>query len=137
MKRVLAIALGVVVGCAGASYTVSSTADVPTPVADVFACLRQQIQTVGYRQRSLDVDEHRVSAQRYDDTVRRPDVHFRRMVDVLEFQVGAGPSGGSSIKVESKTFAEYMSQQGQTLEQEATSESVRATGEAVLAACGQ
>jgi hypothetical protein len=136
MKRMLVIALGVSVGCAGTSYTISSAADVPSPVADAFACLRQQIQTVGYSQRSLDVVEHRVTAQRFDDTVQRPDVHFRRMVDVLEFQVGAGPSGGSSIKVESKTFAEYMSQQGRTFEQEATSESVRATGQAVLAACG-
>lgn len=135
LKRVLLIALGLGVACAHGSYTVRAAAVVPSPVDDVFACLRQQIQVIGYRQRSLDVDAHRVAAQRFNETVRRPDVHFRHLVDVLEFEVQADPSGGTAIRVDSKTFAEYASPQGQTFVQEEASDSVRAAGQAVLAVC--
>lgn len=135
MKRILLVTLGAGLGCAAASYTVSSSATTPTPVAGTFACLRQQAESLGYHQRSLDVEEHRLAVQRQDYSVHRADVHFRRLVDVLEFEVRAGSAGGSAITMAAKTFAEYMSQQGQTFEQEATSDSVRAAGQAMLAAC--
>lgn len=137
MRWVFVLAVGVTVACAGGSFTASSSATVPTPVSDVFACLRQQIQSVGYHQRSLDVDAHRLAAQRSNASVHRPDVHFRRLVDVLEFEVLPDSSGGSSIRAASKTFAEYASQQGQTFVQEEASDSVRAAGQAVLAACSR
>ncbi len=136
MRRMVVVVLGVGLACAAGSFTVSSSATAPTPVAGTFACLRQQAESLGYHQRSLDVQEHRLAVQRQDYSVHRPDVHFRRLVDVLEFEVRAGSSGGSEITMDAKTFAEYMSQQGQTFEQEATSDSVRAAGQGMLAACG-
>jgi hypothetical protein len=67
---------------------------------------------------------------------RRPDVRFRRAVDELEIEVRSDSGGRSWIVVSSRTFAEYMTERGQTLVQEAASDSVQAAGQAVLAACG-
>lgn len=128
--------LGLAVACAGASYTVTATAPAPKPAADVYACVRAGITPIGYTQTSYDVDGHRLTARRYNDTVRRPDVRFRRMVDELEIEVRPDSGGRSAIVISSRTFAEYMTERGQTLVQEAASDSVQAAGQAVVAACG-
>lgn len=130
-------ALGLAIACASASYTVTATAAAPKPVADVYACIRAGIAPIGYSQTSYDVDAHRLTARRYDETVHRPDVRFRRMVDELEIEVRPDSSGRSAIVVSSRTFAEYVTERGQTFVQEAASDSVRAAGQAVLAACGR
>lgn len=135
MKRwfIPAVVLGS--GCGGASYTATSTAATPSPVADVFQCVREHLPTVSFKQTSFDVDAHRVTAQRYNDAVQRPDVRFRRIVDVLEFDIHPDSSGRTTIVVQSKTLAEYMTERGQTFVQEAASDSVRVAGQTVLAAC--
>lgn len=128
--------LGLAIGCAGSSYTVTATAPAPKPVADVFTCVRAGITPIGYTQSSYDLEAHRLTARRYDDTIRRPDVRFRRMVDELEIEVRPDSGGRSAIVVSSRTFAEYVTERGQTLIQEAASDSVQAAGQALVAACG-
>ena len=128
--------LGLAIACAGSSYTVTTTAPTPKPVADVYACVRAGITPIGYTQASYDVESHRLTARRYDETVHRPDVRFRRMVNELEIEVRPDSGGQSAIVVSSRTFAEYMTERGQTLVQEAASDSVQAAGKALLAACG-
>src|SRR5215467_13802022 len=129
--------VGLAIACAGASYTVMSRAATPKPVADVYACIRAGIGPIGYTQTSYDVDAHRLTARRYNDAVHRPDVRFRRMVDELEIEVRPDSTGQSAIVVSSRTFAEYMTDRGQTLIQEAASDSVRAAAQTVLASCGR
>ncbi len=129
--------VGLAIACTSATYTVTTKAATPTPVADVFACVRAGISPIGYTQTSYDVDAHRLTARRYNEAVRRPDVRFRRMVDVLEVEVRPDTGGRSAVVVASKTFAEYMTERGQTLVQEAASDSVQAAGQAVLAACAR
>jgi len=129
--------VGLAIACASSSYTVTTTAAVPKPVADVYACLRAAITPIGYTQTSYDVASHRLTARRYNETVRRPDVRFRRMVDELEIEVRPDSGGRSAIGVAARTFAEYMTERGQTLVQEAASDSVQAAGQAVFAACGR
>ena len=137
MKRVFLLAVAALgVGCGAPSYTITATAATPTPVLDVFSCVRTRLEPLEFRQSSLDVDMHRVTARRYDETVRRPDVKFRRMVDVLEIEVQAGATGQTALVVQSKTLAEYFTERGPTLEQETTSERARAAGQSVLDACG-
>jgi hypothetical protein len=127
--------LGLAIACASASYTVMATAPTPKPVADVYACVRAGITPIGYTQTSYDVDSHRLTARRYNEAVHRPDVRFRRMVDELEIEVRPDSGGRTAIVVSSRTFAEYMTERGQTLVQEAASDSAQAAGQAVLAAC--
>jgi len=129
--------LAVVIGCASPSFTVTSAAATPKPVADAYACIRAGIGPIGYTQTSYDVDAHRLTARRYNEAVRRPDVRFRRMVDELEIEVRPDSTGKSAIVVSSRTFAEYMTERGQTLIQEAASDSVRAAAQTVLASCGR
>ena len=128
---------GLAIACAAASYTVMTTRPAPRPVADVYACIRAGIAPIGYAQTSFDVEAHRLTAHRYNETVRRPDVRFRRMVDELEFEVRPDSGGRSVMVVSARTFAEYMTERGQTLVQEAASDSVQAAGQAVFAACGR
>jgi hypothetical protein len=128
--------LGLAIACASASYTVTATAPTPKPVADVFTCVRAGITPIGYTQTSYDLQAHRLTARRYDDTIRRPDVRFRRMVDELEIEVRPDSGGRSAIVVSSRTFAEYMTERGQTLVQEAASDNAQAAGQMVLTSCG-
>ena len=128
--------IGLAIACASTSYTVTATAATPKPVADVYACVRAGIAPIGYTQTSYDVDAHRLTARRFNEATHRPDVRFRRMVDELEIDVRADSTGRSAITVASRTFAEYMTERGQTLVQETASDSVLAAGQAVLAACG-
>lgn len=136
MRYQALLPMGLAIACASTSYTVTWTAAAPRPVTDVYACVRTGIAPIGYTQTSYDVDAHRLTARRYNEAAHRPDVRFRRMVDELEIEVRPDPTGRSAIVVSSRTFAEYMTERGQTLVQEAASDSVRAAGQAVLAACG-
>jgi len=129
--------IGLAIACAGSSYTVTATAPTPKPVADVYTCVRAGITPIGYTQSSFDVEAHRLTARRYNETVRRPDVRFRRMVDELEIEVRPDTGGRSAILVSSRTYAEYMTERGQTMVQEAASDSVQAAGRAILASCGR
>ena len=114
----------------------TATGTAPKPVTDVYACTRAGIAPSGYTQTSYDVDAHRLTARRYDETVRRPDVRFRRMVDELEIEVRSDSAGRSAITVSARTFAEYITERGATLVQEAASDGVRAAAQALVAACG-
>jgi len=134
MKYCCFLALGLGMGC-GTSLTVTATAATPTPVADVFTCVRSGLAPIGYTQTSYDVDAHRLTARHYNDNARRPDVRFRRMVDELEIEVRPDTTGRSALVVKSRTFAEYMTERGQTFVQEAASDSVRTAGQAVLVDC--
>ena len=137
MARFLLPAVSVFgIGCGAASYTMIATAASPTPVSDVFRCVRERIPQIGFSQSSVDVDEHRVSAQRYNEAARRPDVRFRRLVDVLEIDVRADTTGETTLVVQSKTFAEYVTERGQTFLQESASERARTAGQSVLDSCG-
>ena len=129
--------IGLAIACAGSSYTVTATVPTPKPVADVYTCVRAGITPIGYTQSSFDVEAHRLTARRYNETVRRPDVRFRRMVDELEIEVRPDTGGRSAILVSSRTYAEYMTERGQTLIQEAASDSVQAAGRAILVSCGR
>ena len=73
-------------GCAGTLYlTLGGTS--PRPPAEVFDCVRAQIPVLGYTQTSVDVDEHRVTARKYDWETRSADTQFRRMVERLSIEL--------------------------------------------------
>ncbi|MGH7539053.1 MAG: hypothetical protein ACREMF_10475 [Gemmatimonadales bacterium] len=138
ISRSLLLGLAVLgIGCGGRSLTVAVTAATPTPVPDVFSCVRASLQPIGYRQSSLDVDAHRVTARRNDETARRADVRFRRTVDEIEIEVRADATGQTALEVQSKTFSEYFTERGPTFVQEETSDGARRAGQAVLEACGR
>ncbi len=122
-------------GCGGAmTTTLTGTSPVPTP--DAFACVRGQLKALDFRQSSLDNNENRVTARQYDETVRRPDVSFRRLVDRLEIEVAPGADGAvTTLTVKASTFAELTTQRGPTEVQERTSERARTAAEAIVKKC--
>ena len=98
----------------------------------------EQLKAVGFGQTSYDVDELRLTARKFDETQRRPDVQFRRMVDRLEIQVAPGAGDAvTNITVDAKTFAEYTTHRGPTEEQEKTSTTARAAAQTILQKCSQ
>jgi len=116
--------------------TVSGTSPIPAP--DAFTCVRDQIKAVGFTQSSYDTDRLRVTARKFDESQRRPDVQFRRMVDRLEIEVAPGSGNAvTNITVDAKTFAELTTHRGPTEEQEKTSETARAAAQTILQKCSQ
>ena len=108
------------------------------PAPDAFECLRNQLKSVGFAQTSYDADEMRITARKYDETVRRPDVTFRRLVDRLEMQVAPGTGDAiTNIAVDAKTFAEYNTHRGPTEEQEKTSTTAQTAAQTLIQKCSQ
>jgi hypothetical protein len=106
------------------------------PAPDAFACVRDQVKAVKFTQSSYDTDALRINARKFDETVRRPDVTFRRLVDRLEIQVQPGSGAEMSrIQVEAKTFGEFVNQRGPTEVQEATSDTARAAAQTIIDKC--
>jgi hypothetical protein len=136
-KRYLLITL-LTAGCGGGQMTSSFTAASPSPTPDVFQCVRNQLKANRYDQTSIDVNENRLTARKYDETVRRPDVTFRRLVDRLEIDVAPGAGGDSvtTLSIKARTFAENATQRGPTETQERTSETARAASQTIIDKCG-
>lgn len=124
-------------GCGG-QQTSSLTAASPSPAPDVFACARKQLKAVRFDQTSYDLADYRLTARKYDETVRRPDVTFRRLVDRLEISVapGAGGDSVSVLSVNARTFGETVNQRGPTETQENTSETARKAAQTIVDKCG-
>jgi len=123
--------------CGGPSFTATLTAASPAPVPDVFACARSQLGVLGYRQSSIDVDEHRVTGRRVDETVRRPDTRFRRVIDQLEIEVGPQSTGETGLTIQAKTLGEYVGQVGFIEQLEEASDGVQAAAQSIVQACGR
>lgn len=125
-------------GCAGGSLTTTATQPSPAAAPDAFSCVRKQLGAVGFSQTSYDAERLRVAARRFDETQRRPDTQFRRMVDRLEIEVAPGTGEAlSTITVEASTFAELTTQRGPTEVQERASETARAAADTILRECGR
>jgi hypothetical protein len=125
-------------GCGGAVRTTSLTGTSPAPAPDAFECLRNQLKPVGFAQTSYDTDELRITARKYDETTRRADVTFRRLVDRLEITVAPGTGDAvTNIAVDAKTFAEYNTHRGPTEEQEQTSTTARSAAQTLIQKCSQ
>lgn len=121
--------------CAGAALASTLSRTTPVPPPDAFACVQKELKQVGFAQTSYDTDELRVTARKFNESARRPDVQFRRLVDRIEVQVSPEADGTTRLTAEAATFAELTTQRGPTEEQEKTSETARAAAEAVLQHC--
>ena len=130
-------ALGLLAACSNAPLATTLTASSPSPAPDVFQCVRNQIKALEFDQSSIDVNEHRLNAKRYDEITRRPDVQFRRIVDRLEIE--AEPASGNAVttlKVTPRTFGEYTTQRGPTETQERTSQAAQEAAQKLIERCG-
>lgn len=129
--------LPLLAGCGARSMNATYDASTATPAPDVFQCLRERIPKVGFTQTSYDLDEQRLTAQRYDNKARRPDVQFRRMVDRLEFDVSPGTEGVvTKVTATATTYAELTTQRGPTEEQEKPSKAVTEAAQTLIDQCG-
>jgi hypothetical protein len=121
----------------GCAKTTSAPASARTSAGpdETFACVKKQIGALGYKQTSIDVDKHRISASKIDPKARRADTQFRRVLDKLEVEVAAEADGQTSIKATGHTFAEYTTQRGPTEVEEKASDEVRSATQQLLERC--
>jgi hypothetical protein len=131
------VALSILAGCSNAPYATALTASSPSPASDVLQCARNQLKAIRFDQTSIDVEDHRLTARKFDETARRADVQFRRMVDRLEIEAAPASDGLTTVKVTPRTFAEYTTQRGPTEVQEKTSTTAQAAAETLLQKCSQ
>jgi hypothetical protein len=135
--RVAALVAGLI-GCVGGSLSTRLDGTSPAPAPDAFTCVRDQLKAVGFTQNSFDTEELRVTARKFDETQRRPDTQFRRMVDRLTVEVAPATGGPlTNITIDASTFAELTTQRGPTEVQENTSKTARAAAETILQKCSQ
>jgi hypothetical protein len=100
-----------------------------------FDCVKQQLKELGYRQSSIDVDAHRITATKIDDKTRRADTQFRRMLNKIDVEVAPQANGQTGIAVKGRTFAEYTTQRGPTEVEEKPSNEVRTAQQQLLERC--
>jgi hypothetical protein len=132
-RRFLA-GLVALVGCAHAFATPTEVRTSAAPET-VFACVKRQLDTLGYKQSSIDTDELRVNATKIDLKSRRSDTQFRRVLNKLQVDVDAGADGQTSLKVLPRTFAEYTTQRGPTEVEEKSSDAVKSDAQRLMEAC--
>jgi hypothetical protein len=122
-------------GCGGTLYLAANGRSARPP-EEVFDCVKTQVPALGYTQTSLDVEDHRMSARRYDPQGRVADSRFRRMIDRLVIEVRTPTEGGALLKVEGHTFAELATQRGPTEIEQSASPGVKEAAQKLLEACG-
>ena len=131
------VALCVLSACSNPPLATTLTAASPSPAPDVFTCARGQLKAIDFTQSSVDVADQRLTARKYDETARRPDTQFRRVIDRLEIQAVPGTGQAvTALTVKASTYAEYTTQRGPTEEQEKTSETARKAAETIIERCG-
>jgi hypothetical protein len=124
--------------CVGGSLTSTTNQASPAAAPDAFSCVRDQLKAIDFSQTAYDAERLWVTAARFDESQRRPDTQFRRIVDRLEIEVA--PSTGeaiSTIRVQASTFAELTTQRGPTEIQEKASERARNAAQTILQKCSQ
>ena len=102
---------------------------------EAFECVKRQMNELGYKQTSVDVDQRRISGTKIDMKSRRSDSQFRRILDKLEVEVAPHADGQTSIEVRGRTFAEYTTQRGPTEVEEKASDEVQAATRQILERC--
>jgi hypothetical protein len=122
------------VGCSRSYSTPVSTRTSAGP-EEAFDCIKSQLADLGYKQTSIDVDEHRISAVKIDMQSRRPDTQFRRILHRIEVEVAAEAGGQTEIQVRPHTFAEYTTQRGPTEVEENPADEVKTNAEQLLERC--
>ena len=129
--------VGAMLVLAACSQPYAAPASVRTAAGpdDTFACVRKQIAALGYKQSSIDVDEHRITANKIDLTSRRPDTQFRRIIDKIEVDVSPQSDGQTSLDVKARTFAEYTTHRGPTEVEEKPSAAVQESTKQLLDRC--
>jgi hypothetical protein len=132
--RLLVAAALLLSGCSQRFSTPVSARTSAGPT-ETFDCVKEQLAALGYKQTSIDVDEHRLSGVKYDLKSRRADTQFRRIVHRVEADVAAEADGRTSIEIRPHTFAEYTTQRGPTEVEEKASEEVRTDAQLLLERC--
>jgi len=123
------------VGC-GSTLYLAANGRSPRPPVEVFDCVKSQIPVLGYTQTSIDVENHRITARKYDREARFADSRFQRMIERLTIEVGSSAEGGAHLRIGAHTFAELATQRGPTEIEQDASPAVRAAAQALLEACG-
>ena len=132
------VALCMLAACSNAPLARTLTASSPSPAPDVFQCARDQLKAIRFDPSSIDLDARRLTARRYDEKARRPDVQFRRVIDRLEIEaVPSADAGVTTLEITARTFGEYTTQRGPTENEEKTSETALSAAQTILQKCSQ
>ena len=135
MHHRVSVGAVLVLGACAKQYAEPASIRTAAGPDETFECVKRQLVAMGYKQSSVDVDEHRVNASKIDLNIRRPDTQFRRMLDKLEVDVSPQSDGQTSIDVQSRTFAEYTTHRGPTEVEEKPSAGVRESAKRLLDRC--
>lgn len=131
------VSLGAALLLSSCSAPFSKTTSIRTSASpeETFACVKQQLGALGYRQTSLDAAEFRIAASKIDPKVRRSDTQFRRMLNKLEVEVAAEADGQTSLSARARTVAEYTTQRGPTEVEEKASTEARGDAQQLFDRC--
>ena len=137
MRTVLTPGLLVLASACGGSYPATLTASPSAAPADVIACARTKLDSLGFRAQAYDQTDFRYQAQKVDNDVHRADPQYRRNVERIEAEAAAAANGTTTLTVVGRTFAEYETHRGPTEQEERASAAVQSAAQAVLDACGR
>jgi hypothetical protein len=132
--RLLFAAALLLTGCAQRYATALSARTAASP-EQTFECVKLQLDSLGYKRTSIDVDEHRVSGAKIDMTARRSDTQFRRVLHKIDVEVAPEADGQTGVVVTARTFAEYTTQRGPTEVEEKASPEVTSAAHQLLERC--
>jgi len=98
--------------------------------------VKSQIPVLGYTQTSIDVENHRITARKYDREARFADTRFQRMIERLTIEVGSPAEGGAHLRIGAHTLAELATQRGPTEIEQSAAPGARAAAQKLPEVCG-
>ena len=123
-------------GC-GSTLYLTTKATVPRPPAEVFDCVKTQVEALGYDKNSIDVRRMRLTVRKPNDETQVSDAQLQKNFDLLEIQVGKSPDGGAQLSVGAHSFARVSTGGGPWQSEVAASPAVKEAAQKLLEACGK
>jgi hypothetical protein len=134
VNRLVCLVLLAAAGCSRTLYTTTATRSTAAP-DDALTCVEEKLKELGYERVRHDTETRWVVYRRYDYSVKVSSGTFRRAFDLLDVKVHPEATGTTALEIEAHSFHQYELQRGQTDEELAASNKVKADAAELTQTC--
>lgn len=132
----LLVACTLLAGCGGTLVSTTRTSSSAVP-DDLFACVQNQLKTMGYNRLQYDALERWYVAQKPDPDTRVPSGLYRGTKNVLDTKVRPDASGSTVLEITAKSFDEYTNARGTDSQERQVTERAKLDAQILQQACAK
>jgi hypothetical protein len=133
MRSRFVLLLALSVGCSGTLYQSYAGPANGTP-DEVYACVQEQLKTLGYGRTQFDSSERWYVAQKISRETNSSGL-YRQTLDVLDTKVKSSAQSRVTLEIAAHTYDQYANARGDDRQERAASDRVQADARTLGAAC--